>query len=57
MCKNARQGHAALSMRPCKSDRGDAHGLADLLRMGWFLQVHAKSVTTYERRTLLGAWH
>ncbi|WP_277753920.1 IS110 family transposase [Muricoccus nepalensis] len=32
---DARHAHAALSMRPAKSDRSDAHGLAEMLRMGW----------------------
>ena len=57
VCMDARQAHAALSMRPTKSDRSDARGLADMLRVGWFREVHAKSVTSHERRTLLGARH
>ena len=57
VCMDARHAHAALSMRPTKSDRSDARGLADMLRMGWFREVHAKSVTSHERRTLLGARH
>jgi transposase len=57
VCMDARQAHAALSMRPSKSDRSDARGLADMLRMGWFREVHAKSVSSHERRTLLGARH
>ena len=31
--------------------------LADMLRMGWYREVHAKSVTSHERRTILGARH
>lgn len=57
VCMDARQAHAALSMRPTKSDRSDARGLADMLRMGWYREVHAKSVTSHERRTMLGARH
>jgi transposase len=57
VCMDARHAHAALSMRPTKSDRSDARGLADMLRMGWFREVHAKSVTSHERRTMLGARH
>src|SRR5215831_7100049 len=34
---------AALSAMTVKTDRKDACGLAQLLRMGWFQQVHAKS--------------
>ncbi|MGI4806958.1 MAG: IS110 family transposase [Janthinobacterium lividum] len=35
VCMDARHAHAALSMRPTKSDRSDARGLADMLRMDW----------------------
>ena len=57
VCMDARQAHAALSMRPAKSDRSDARGLAEMLRMGWYREVHAKSFTSHERRTMLGARH
>jgi transposase len=57
VCMDARQAHAALSMRPTKSDRSDARGLADMLRTGWYREVHAKSFTSHERRTMLGARH
>lgn len=54
---DARHAHAALSMRPTKSDRSDARGLADMLRMGWYREVHAKSITSHLHRTILGARH
>lgn len=57
VCMDARHAHAALSMRPTKSDRSDARGLADMLRMGWYREVHAKSVISHEHRTILGARH
>ena len=57
VCMDARHAHAALSMRPTKSDRSDARGLADMLRMGWYREVHAKSVASHEHRTMLGARH
>src|SRR5439155_11147547 len=38
-----------------KTDRKDACGLAHLLRMGWFQQVHAKSIGSQEFRALLVA--
>jgi transposase len=57
VCMDARHAHAALSMRPTKSDRSDARGLADMLRMGWYREVHAKSVTSHEHRTMPGARH
>ena len=34
---------AALSAMVIKTDRKDARGIAQLLRMGWFRPVHAKS--------------
>ena len=46
---DARCAHAALSMRSTKSDRSDARGLAEMLRMGWYRAVTAKSFTTHER--------
>src|SRR3954447_20320730 len=39
---DARHAKAALSMRPTKSDRSDARGLAEMLRMGWYRAVTAK---------------
>jgi transposase len=35
-----RHVRAALSARVAKTDRNDARGMADLLRMGWFRPVH-----------------
>ena len=42
-------------MRPTKSDRNDARGLAEMLRMGWYRAVTAKSFTAHERLALLAA--
>lgn len=53
VCMDARHANAALSMRPRKSDRSDARGLADILRMGWYREVRAKSIPAHERRALL----
>ena len=36
-----------------KTDRNDARGLAQMLRTGWFRQVHVKTRQTMELRTLL----
>jgi transposase len=38
-----------------KTDRNDARGIAQLMRMGWFRAVHAKSVGSREVRALLVA--
>ena len=34
----------AFEIMPVKTDRKDAQGIADLMRMGWFRPVHCKSV-------------
>ena len=46
---------AALSAMTVKTDRKDARGIAQLIRMGWFRAVHAKSVGSQEIRALLVA--
>ena len=46
---------AALSAMTVKTDRKDARGIAQLLRMGWFRAVHAKSMGSQEIRALLVA--
>jgi transposase len=48
-----RQVKAALSAMLVKTDRKDARGIAQLLRMGWFRPVHCKSLPAQEIRTLL----
>ena len=44
---------AALSAMTIKTDRKDARGIAQLLRMGWFRPVHRKSPDAQEVRALL----
>jgi transposase len=44
---------AALSAMVVKTDRKDARGIAQLLRMGWFRPVHRKSPGAQEVRALL----
>jgi transposase len=46
---------AALSAMTVKTDRKDARGIAQLLRMGWFRPVHPKSLRSQEVRALLVA--
>src|SRR3954447_6124405 len=48
-----RQVRAALKASLVKTDRRDARGIAQLMRMGWFRRVHAKTVSARERRVLL----
>ena len=38
-----------------KSDRNDARGIAQLMRLGWFKPVHCKSLAAQEMRALLTA--
>ena len=44
---------AALSAMVVKTDRRDARGIAQLLRMGWYRPVHSKSLAAQEARALL----
>jgi transposase len=55
VCLDARHANAALSMMPNKTDRHDAAGLAQIVRTGWYKQVHIKSHGAYVVRALLAA--
>lgn len=44
---------AALKAMTVKTDRNDARGMAQLMRMGWFRPVHVKSLAVQEIRALL----
>src|SRR5215467_2946984 len=46
---------AALGAMKVKTDRNDARGMAQLVRMGWFRPVHVKTVSAQEIRALLTA--
>ena len=48
-----RRVKSSLKAAPVKTDRRDAEGIAQLLRMGWFQPVHCKSVASQEKRALL----
>ena len=45
----------AFKAMPVKTDRKDARGIAQLMRLGWFRPVHRKSVSAQETRALLAA--
>jgi transposase len=45
----------AFKAMPVKTDRKDARGIAQLLRLGWFRPVHCKSASAQETRALLTA--
>ena len=55
ICIDARLAHKALSGRINKSDQGDAEGLAQLARTGWFSQGHIRSQASERVRVLMGA--
>ena len=44
---------AGLSAMTVKTDRKDARGIAQLLRMGWYRPVHCKSLPSQDIRALL----
>jgi transposase len=43
----------AFKAMPVKSDRNDARGIAQLMRLGWFRPVHCKSMSAQETRAVL----
>ncbi len=45
----------AFKAMPVKTDRKDARGIAQLMRLGWFRPVHCKSLPAQELRALLTA--
>jgi len=45
----------AFKAMPVKSDRNDARGIAQLMRLGWFRPVHCKSIEAQEMRAVLTA--
>ena len=45
----------AFEAMPVKSDRNDARGIAQLMRLGWFRPVHCKSMGAQETRAALTA--
>ena len=58
VCVESRQAYQALkSLATHKTDRNDARGLAQLIRMGWFRPVHVKTAPAQEVRALLTARH
>jgi transposase len=45
----------AFKAMPVKTDRKDAQGIAQLMRLGWFRPVHCKSIAAQEIRAILSA--
>jgi transposase len=55
VCIETRQLKAALSAAKIKTDRKDARGIAEVVRTGWYQEVHVKSLEAQETRVLLEA--
>src|SRR5271169_6244114 len=53
ICVETRHMHAALSARINKTDRNDARGIAQMMRVGLFKAVHVKTAASQHRRLLL----
>src|SRR6516162_8197965 len=50
-----RHVRTAFEIMPVKTDRKDARGIAQLMRLGWFRPVHCKTVAAQEMRAELTA--
>ncbi len=50
-----RHVRAAFKTMPVKTDKKDARGIAQLMRLGWFRPVHCKSLPAQEVRAVLTA--
>jgi transposase len=55
ICMEARQVKGALSAMRNKTDKHDARGIAQILRFGWYSQVHVKSMQSHHIRMLLSS--
>jgi transposase len=55
ICIETRQANAAMKTMPNKTDRNDARALAQIMRTGWFREVHVKSRQCRLWRSLLVA--
>ena len=55
ICIETRAANAAMKTMPNKTDRNDARALAQIMRTGWYRQVHVKSRQCRLWRALLVA--
>ena len=55
ICVETRHMKAALAAQINKTDRNDARGIAQMMRVGLYRAVHVKSEASQEKRTLLAA--
>lgn len=52
ICIDAYHAHGVLKIQMNKTDKNDAHGLAQIMRCGWYKEVRIKSFETHESRAL-----
>lgn len=55
ICIETRQAQRFLSSRPVKTDKNDARGIAEMMRLGHYGPVHVKSPAAQSMRTTLAA--
>ena len=55
ICVETRHMKAALAAQVNKTDRNDARGIAQMMRVGLYRPVHVKTSASQEKRTLLAA--
>lgn len=55
ICIETRHTKAFLKAQPNKSDRNDARGIAQMMRVNLYRPVHVKTLTSQKRRALLTA--
>ena len=55
ICIETRHTKAFLKAQPNKTDRNDARGIAQMMRVNLFRPVHVKTLTSQKRRALLTA--
>lgn len=55
VCLCARHAHRVLSIRHHKTDRNDARGIAELMRVGWYRELSVRSVDAQLVRSLITA--
>lgn len=55
VCIETRHTQRFLSSRPNKTDRSDARGIAEMMRLGHYRPVHVKSMASQQIRTVLNA--
>ena len=53
VCVETRRAKAAMGAMPNKTDRNDALGIAQMMRVGLFKPVHVKTPASQQRRLLL----